>query len=170
MLAPSQAAPTSPGADANSQHEAAATLAGSQMNPFRHASQSFRQLNPALFAGNASSVVAKLPHAKSQQSLSPPLVNTHTSKERSTAGCAPRARVRFVLYRCRLLDADNAVASVKFALDALVAERVLTGDGPGQITLAVEQVRVRTRADEGTWIEVAPAAHEPALPSPEGIF
>jgi hypothetical protein len=161
MLAPSPTAPPAyPAAHAAGRWQTVTTSLGCQMKLFRHASQSFRQLNPAIFAGDASPLVARLPHAESQQPLSPTLERAHEGEEPSTAGGAPRARVRFILHRCRLLDADNAVASVKFALDALVAERVLVGDGPGQITLAVEQVRVRTRGDEGTWISVAPASQE----------
>ena len=128
------------------------------MNLFRHASQDFIRLNPGLFrAGpNPDTVVARLSHAITQHPLPSPLVGTHPRQERGTAGRPPGAHVRFTLCRCRLLDADNAVASVKFALDALVTERLLPGDGPGQVTLSVEQVRVRTRADEGTAISITP--------------
>ena len=136
------------------------------MNPFRHASQDFQRLNPGLFAGTASVVVARLPHAITQHPLPSPLVGAHSRQERGKAGRPPRAYVRFTLCRCRLLDADNAVASVKFILDALVAERLLPGDGPGQITLAVEQVRVRTRADEGTRIIITPAGGSRMSPPP----
>ena len=136
------------------------------MNPFRHASQDFQRLNPGLFAGTASVVVARLPHAITQHPLPPPLERAHPRQEPSKASRPSRAHVRFTLHRCRLLDADNAVASVKFILDALVAERLLPGDGPGQITLAVEQVRVRTRADEGTRIIITPAGGSRMSPQP----
>ena len=135
------------------------------MNPFRHASQSFIARNPALFRAGptADAVVARLPHAVAQQPLPPPLERAHPRQERSTPGRPPRAYVRFTLCRCRLLDADNAVASIKFLLDALVVEGVLAGDGPDDITLAVEQVRVRTRAAEGTRIIIiTPASQDTA--------
>ena len=157
MLAPAPGTPTTYEANASHHRQRAAISLGSPMTLFCHASQSFIRLNPGLFAGTASVVVARLPHAITQHPLPSPLVGAHSRQERGKAGRPPRAYVRFTLCRCRLLDADNAVASVKFALDALVAERLLAGDGPDDITLAVDQVRVRTRADEGTRIEVAPA-------------
>jgi hypothetical protein len=124
------------------------------VNPtFEHASADFRRLNPALFP---DVVAARIPHTVTQRALPPALVHDHQGQDRGPAGCPPRHHVRFTLHRCRLLDADNAVGSVKFVLDALVAEGLLPGDGPDQLTLAVEQVRVATRAAEGVQVVISP--------------
>lgn len=130
------------------------------MTPFHHASPIFRRLNAGLFADTVAPVVARLPHTEPEHPLSPALVSDHESQGRSKTGPAPRPAVRFTLYRCRLLDSDNAVASVKFILDALVAERLLDGDGPDDIELAVDQVRVRHREQEGTMIVIDRPNHE----------
>lgn len=65
-----------------------------------------------------------------------------------------RIPVRFTLYRCRLLDVDAKYASVKDLLDCVVASGIVAGDKEGQISLEVNQVKVKTKAEERTEVEV----------------
>ena len=73
------------------------------------------------------------------------------SGERETQGAGLR-HCRFTLYRKKLLDVDAKYSSVKDLLDCLTIALVIRGDKEGQITLEVEQVKVKR--DEKTVIEV----------------
>ena len=72
-------------------------------------------------------------------------------------GEAPRTgcpAVRFTLFRVNLLDVDAKHGSCKDLLDALRYAGAIYGDREGEITLEVEQVKVRHYAEEKTEIEV----------------
>lgn len=49
---------------------------------------------------------------------------------------------------------DAKYASTKDLLDCLVAAGFLAGDKEGQVDLKVEQVKVKTKAEERTEIEI----------------
>jgi len=61
---------------------------------------------------------------------------------------------RFTLHRKSLLDVDAKYASVKDLLDCLVFSGVIPGDKEGQITLEVNQRKVKKGELEKTEIEV----------------
>lgn len=64
-----------------------------------------------------------------------------------------RPRIRFTLYRTRLLDDDNAAGSIKDCVDGLREASLIQGDAPWQIELQKpEQVKVAHRKDERTEI------------------
>lgn len=76
---------------------------------------------------------------------------------RSDEGKAPGAGLlhcRFTLRRKSLLDVDAKYASVKDLLDCLVFSGIIPGDKEGQITLQVEQEKVKLKSDERTVIEI----------------
>lgn len=77
--------------------------------------------------------------------------------------------VNATLYLCRMRDEDNAAGSMKWALDALRSEQTglvrwrrgiadlcgyFVDDDPNSLHLNVEQVRVRTKAEERLEVEV----------------
>jgi hypothetical protein len=61
---------------------------------------------------------------------------------------------RFTLRRKQLLDVDAKYASVKDLLDCLTFSGVICGDKEGQITLEVNQEKVKRGEIETTTIEV----------------
>ena len=96
---------------------------------------------------------AKRSISDAQQRERPPALAGDSPREAQSAGCVP---VRFTLYRCRLLDVDAKYGSVKDLLDCLVASGIVAGDKEGQVSLEVNQVKVGTRAEERTEIEIQP--------------
>lgn len=65
----------------------------------------------------------------------------------------PRQRkVSVVSFRTRLLDPDNLC--VKYFVDGLRYCGLLTDDSPEHISLTVSQVKVKTKAEERTEIEI----------------
>lgn len=88
-----------------------------------------------------------------------------------------RVRVHATLYLCKLRDEDNATGSLKWALDALRSEQrghvrwrqgiadkcgYFVDDDPSRLTLTVEQVRVKKRADERLELDIEAATQEAA--------
>lgn len=65
-----------------------------------------------------------------------------------------RPRVRFTLFRVRLLDVDAAYSSTKDTLDCCWLSQIVDGDRPDQITLLVEQQKVASFKNEKTVIEI----------------
>jgi len=66
----------------------------------------------------------------------------------------PRVTVRFIGYRVRPLDPDNFAGSIKDLLDGLRHAELIPGDEPWKIRLETEQVKVRSKSQEKTVIEV----------------
>jgi hypothetical protein len=87
----------------------------------------------------------------SKQPERPKTLARDNERETQSTGCVP---VRFTLYRCRLLDVDAKYTSVKDLLDCVVASGIVAGDKEGQITLEVNQVKVKTKEEERTEVEV----------------
>jgi hypothetical protein len=81
----------------------------------------------------------------------PPPLEVHCEEETRGAECPV---VRFTLCRIRLLDVDAKYASVKDVLDGLTAAGLIHGDKEGQVRLEVNQVQVKTIANEKTLIEI----------------
>jgi len=67
-------------------------------------------------------------------------------------GGAGRVKVRLVRYATRLLDADNFAGGCKYLIDALRHAGFIVNDDPASIALSFDQVKVDTKADEGTEI------------------
>jgi hypothetical protein len=65
-----------------------------------------------------------------------------------------RARVLVTLYTMKLLDKDNAYASVKPIVDALKIYGVIVDDRMDCIDLTVEQQQVRHKVDEKVILEI----------------
>jgi len=65
-----------------------------------------------------------------------------------------RVEVRYRLCRVRPLDPDNAAGSTKDLTDGLCRCGLIPGDDPTQITLIVEQEKVKSYYFEHTQIEI----------------
>ena len=65
-----------------------------------------------------------------------------------------RVGVSYVLYRCRLLDPDAVHGATKVCTDVLQQIGIITGDGPGEVYLTVEQEKVSHYADQKTIVEI----------------
>ena len=65
-----------------------------------------------------------------------------------------RNLVRITSYRCRLLDPDNLAGGCKYAIDAIRKAKVIKDDREKDIRLEIFQVKVKTRKEEKTVIEV----------------
>jgi hypothetical protein len=70
------------------------------------------------------------------------------------AGGPPRLVLRFTRFSCAPLDFDNGAGGCKFLCDALRYEKMIPDDDPGSIDFQFRQVKVNTRAEEGTMIEI----------------
>ena len=95
-------------------------------------------------------MVARPSHAIAKRDVRPALVETPPDEERR----AGRRTVRITRHACRMLDADNFAGGAKYLIDAMRHEGLIPNDDPASIRLEFEQVRVRTRKEEGTMIEV----------------
>lgn len=98
----------------------------------------------------ADSVVAAPSHAVVKHDAGKTLVETAPDEESR----AERLTVRITCHACRVLDADNFAGGCKYIIDAMRHERLIPNDDPASIRLEFEQVHVRTRAEEGTMIEI----------------
>jgi hypothetical protein len=66
----------------------------------------------------------------------------------------PRVIVRFIGYRVRPLDPDNFAGSIKDLLDGLRHAALISGDEPWRITLQTYQIKVHSKSQERTEIEI----------------
>ncbi len=63
-------------------------------------------------------------------------------------------KVSIVSFRQRLLDIDNLYGGVKYFVDSLRYAGLIYNDDPESITLHVSQVKVKTKQEERTEIEI----------------
>lgn len=70
-------------------------------------------------------------------------------------GDSVRSKVSIVSYRRRLLDVDNLFGGVKYFVDSLRYAGLIRNDDPESISLIVSQVKVKTKQEERTEIEIA---------------
>lgn len=96
---------------------------------------------------------------KTNGSVSNPVVKQHkkvaldgTATRKETSVAIPH--VSFTLFRVSLLDIDAQWGSVKDLLDGLQIAGIIPGDRVGQITLHVEQEKVKRRSEERTEIQI----------------
>jgi hypothetical protein len=93
---------------------------------------------------------------------------------RSSCGVPPReppaqACLEVVVHRLRLQDPDNASASVKHLLDALVRAGWLRDDSREHLDLKVSELKAPARRLERTQVLWMPLSSHPPLP-PEGVY
>lgn len=93
---------------------------------------------------------ASIQSAKPEPITPKPLERVAKRKEKSVA----RIALRYRIYRVRLQDPDNAAAGTKAITDGLRRCGLIQNDSPQEISLTVEQEKVRTRTEERTELEI----------------
>lgn len=78
--------------------------------------------------------------------------------EASHTKSIPCRVVRITSYRRRLLDFDNLAGGCKYFLDCCKYAQLIPDDRPQDITLKVNQVKVKTEAEERTEITIEPGS------------
>ena len=134
------------------------TSSTQRSQPFQNASETFKRLNPHLFALGA------VPAAKSEQNPRA-LHAVPAGEEGGEGGVAPivprpskprpMARITLIACRRRLLDDDNLTSSFKHLRDA-IADNLLPGmyAGRADAFFAWECGQVETRGQEGTIVKI----------------
>jgi len=129
-----------------------------RIQPFPHASESFKRLNPHLFG------VGSVPATKPEQNPRT-LHAVPAGEEGGEGGVAPEGgrslredtalAITLIACRRRLLDDDNLTASLKFLRDA-IADNLLPGmyAGRADAFFAWECSQVETRGQEGTIVKI----------------
>jgi len=110
------------------------------------------ELQPDGSYAKAEALAPRVPDPVPQQHVGAALDDA----SRDEAGRPARLVVRFTRYACRLTDFDNGVGGIKYVCDCLRYEGLIPNDDPGSIDLQFRQVRVNSRAEEGTLIEIEP--------------
>jgi hypothetical protein len=105
------------------------------------ASRSFQRENPT---------ISQVPHPKPERHKKAALGETVSGKK----DCLECPEVRFIGYRIRPCDPDNFSAGCKDLLDGLRHAGLILGDEPWKIRFVTEQVKVRSRSEERTEIEI----------------
>jgi hypothetical protein len=98
----------------------------------------------------SGSIPSGIPHAKPQPTPRQALVN-------SCEGESPRkARTTLIITRsaCSLLDADNYAGGCKPLIDQLRYAKLIADDDPETIEILFRQVKVKTKAEEMTQVEI----------------
>lgn len=67
---------------------------------------------------------------------------------------SPRVTIRIVKCSTVLSDRDNLYAGYKLLIDQLRASEIISDDDPETVNLAVTQLKVATRKETGTYIEI----------------
>lgn len=83
------------------------------------------------------------------------LASEYAPKIRSVGASQPSYRVHIIMYRCgKELDSDNEEFSTKAIRDGLVAAQFIRGDAKSETDFIVESIRVKTRKEIKTVIEI----------------
>lgn len=119
---------------------------------FPNASPSFRKSNPSLFPHECATQTSR----ESQGSkLEQGAQHAPVSTPQGAPFYAGRCLVRVTSYRCgQLCDPDNLAA--KYFVDSLRYSGIIADDRPQDIDYQVRQIRVKTRKEEKTEIELIP--------------
>jgi len=81
-----------------------------------------------------------------------PIIRNEPLVEKEAEGRDPRRSVTITSYRVRLLDPDNLC--IKYHIDGLRYKSVIRDDTNNDIEIFARQVKVKTRKEERTEIEV----------------
>ena len=108
----------------------------------------FPNASASLFKANAVGSEPPRPKPQCDARLQP-----LAAADKEKGNSAP-CKVSVTSYRRRLLDIDNLYGGVKWFVDALRYEGVIRDDDPQSITLHVSQVKVKTKQEACTVIEI----------------
>lgn len=99
----------------------------------------------------AAPLATRLPNAV----LKPLVRRQPLEADRHEKGSRPRTRVCVTRYARRLLDVDN-LGGAKLVIDQLRYAKLIQDDSPEHIDLELRQVKVASKAEEGTEIVISP--------------
>lgn len=71
------------------------------------------------------------------------------------AGSRQRTHLRIERRACRPLDTDNFAGGCKALIDCLRAAELIAEDDPANLEVTFAQVKVKTRAEEGTELSLS---------------
>lgn len=103
----------------------------------------------------------KARRASRSSQLKQTLCHESVAAEKREDRDSPGHVVRITSFRRRLLDADNLFGGTKYFTDGLRHAGLIPGDEPDVIRLEVRQVKVKTKAEERTEIEIEPQSPTP---------
>jgi len=115
---------------------------------FQNASDTFKRLNPHLFADQNSGIHAM--QQKPDERL--PLVNAPQGEETRWHDAAVSFEITFIIYSARPCDWDGW--DIKYLQDWLVKARIIPDDGWKTLSGRVRTQKVATEAEEKTEIEI----------------
>jgi Holliday junction resolvase RusA-like endonuclease len=101
--------------------------------------------------GSYSPNTKRLPYTFAQQALKQTL---DALREREEAR-SRRTRIRITRYSCRPLDCDNYAGGCKPIIDQLRYAKLIKDDSPEDIEVEFKQVKVKTKTQERTEIEIS---------------
>jgi Holliday junction resolvase RusA-like endonuclease len=99
------------------------------------------------YSPNTKRLLNTLAKHSPQQTLEP-------LREREEAR-SRRTHIRITRYSCRPLDCDNYAGGCKPALDQLRYAKLIKDDSPEDIEVDFRQVKVKTKKEERTEIEIS---------------
>ena len=114
----------------------------------------FPNASLATIAANASDYGKPYIDAGLQTAKHPKSATSLASTGKGKAQSARRPHVCFTLCRSRLLDWDAKYGVLKDLLDGLVIAGLIPGDREDQITGECKQVKVKSRKEEKTVIQI----------------
>jgi hypothetical protein len=94
---------------------------------------------------------AGISHPKPQPAPRPTLVGN----PKGESECKNRTTLCITRRAVSLLDADNFAGGCKPLIDQLRYAKLITDDDPGSVEILFRQVKVKTKAEEMTQIEIA---------------
>lgn len=110
----------------------------------------FPNASTSTIRANCEAGPQRLQDTKPQPNPQQPLVSTLQGSQASKG----RIGICFTSHRVRLLDRDNLYGGGKCLLDRCVEAGLLPGDTEAQAEVEWRQVKVRTKKDEMTVIEI----------------
>ncbi len=99
---------------------------------------------------DGKNLAARLPDTEPKRDVGKALEPSPPNEGRSGASL----EVSITRFSRRLLDADNFAGGCKFLIDAMRYRGLIPNDDPGSIDLRFRQVRVSSKKEEGTLIEI----------------
>ena len=96
------------------------------------------------------SSTARLPHPQPQPAPRPTLVGNPKGESK----CKNRTTLCITRRAVSLLDADNFAGGCKPLIDQLRYAKLITDDDPGSVEIIFRQVKVATKAEEMTTVEI----------------
>lgn len=109
-----------------------------------------KQIQEQIYGQSKKNLASGLSHAQPKRDAGGALDGASSNE----GGGKERVVVRITKCAVRLTDLDNAVGGAKFCIDALRYAKLIPDDDPGSIDLQFQQLKVATKKEQGTLIEI----------------